>query len=113
MMSRSWMRRDDRADAEAELEAERDVGEDADERQHGRPDALAASARWPTVGPTISVPTTLKLPRFACLQRVFDLLSPSCSAMRPTRRRPAARESSPGAAPDRRRLHDGVLPAAG
>ena len=105
-------RRDDGADAEAELEAEGEIREDADERQHGRRECLCSSARWPTVGPTISVPSRLEVADVRLLQRVVDLL-----------RRRAERRARLGA--DRRhadhdlvlrriavRLHDRVLAAA-
>ena len=95
-------RRDDGADREAQLKAERDVGQDADQRQHGRPDALARQlARRPPARRS-RCPARLKLPRLAACERRFDLLRRLARAMRPIRRRPAARGSSSGAATDRR-----------
>ena len=63
------MRRDDGADREAELEAEGDVDQDADRARARSPACPASAAPRPTVGPTISVPTTLELADVGLLQR--------------------------------------------
>ena len=75
-------RRDDRADGEAELKAERDVGQDADERQDGGPDALArqllADRRTDDLGAD-----DVELAEIGLLERRLDLIGLVASARLP------------------------------
>ena len=45
-------------DGEAQPEPDGDVGQDAEQRQARRPEPLAGQVLAPTIGPTISVPST-------------------------------------------------------
>ena len=66
-------RGDDRADGERELEAEGDVGQDADEREDERPDALLrqlfADRRPDDLGADDA-----EIPEIPLAQRILDIL---------------------------------------
>ena len=94
-------RRDDRADAKADLEAHADINRGCRPATGPSPRCPCAVSSSPTIGPTISLPTIVKLPRPAC----FSAASICSRALleRSARLRAHQRHAhhAPGAAPGR------------